>query len=76
MKAQQLRTLILQNADPVALQSALDKLRDGKDLTALDSGTVAYGNIQNVPLASDAAPQVFFDGFTFTVFLFVASGAG
>lgn len=74
MRAQQLRTIILQNADMVLLQDALDKLREGKDLTAGESGVSAVDNIQNVALASDAPPEVYFDGFKFTVFLFVASG--
>jgi len=74
MKAAQLRTVILTNADLVALQAALDKFRSGQALTAVDSGVVAYDAVGQQQTVSDAAPQVFFDGFNFTVFLFVTSG--
>lgn len=80
MKAQQLRTITLSLADPVAVQAALDLLRTGKGLTAGESGTIAYplNPDGSGPLANGVElgpnPQVFFDGFFFTVFLFYVSG--
>lgn len=80
MKAQQLNTIILSLADPVALQAALDLLRAGKGLTAGQSGTVAYpGNPDGTgPFANNVElgpnPVVFFDGFQYTVFLFYIQG--
>ncbi len=74
MKAGQLRTVILTNPDLVALQAALDKFRAGKALTAIDSGVIAYDAAGQLQLVGDAAPQVFFDGFNFTIFLFLTSG--
>ena len=79
MNAGQLRTIILQNANPVALQTALDLLRTGNALTAVQSGTQAYSAIWTPgppsfqsQLVSD--PHVFFDGIYYTVFLFVTTG--
>lgn len=73
MKAQQVRTLILKNADLVALQDALDKLRNGKSLTAVESGVVDYEDIQNLNLAADTTPKVYFDGLYYVVFIFVTT---
>ena len=76
LSASQLRTLILQNPDPVQLQAALDALRNGAGLTAVQSGTVAYDPIggSSIRLSLIGEPKVFFDGVNYTVFLFVSSG--
>ena len=79
MNAGQLRTIILQNANPVALQAALDKLKAGNALTAGDSGTVAYTPVWAAGPPSFQSqlvcdPHVFFDGIYYTVFLFVTTG--
>ena len=74
MKAAQVRTVIITNADLVALQAALDKFRGGAALTAIDSGVIAYDSLGQQQMVGDAAPQVFFDGFSYVVFLFVTSG--
>ena len=76
LAAAQLRTLILQNADPVQLQAALDLLRNGNGLTAPQSGTIAYDPIGGATVRTTLVgePKVFFDGFYYTVFLFVSSG--
>ncbi len=69
MRASTLRTVIVSRTDLVDVQASLDKLRNGKALTAAESGVVAVAPIGNLELAGE--PQTHFDGFKWTVFLFV-----
>lgn len=71
IQARQLRTLHLQHADPADLQDALDRLRNGQSLTALQSGTVAYDALGAVALIDQ---QAIWDGIYWNVFLFVSTG--
>ena len=80
MQAQQLNCIILSLNDLTLVQAALDLLRKGQSLSAVQSGTVAYGPDANgngpftsgVTLGPD--PVVLFDGFTWDVFLWYVSG--
>lgn len=74
MKAAQVRTLILKNPSLVDLQGALDILRSGKGLTALESGTVDYDPITDVPVVGNIPPRVLWDGTNYVLFFFVGSG--
>lgn len=71
MKAQTLRTVIIQLDDIVNVHAALALLKNGKGLTALESGVVAEDPIADLSLVDQ---QVAFDGFYWTVFLFVTTG--
>ena len=71
MQAQQLRTLIISLPDPVSVDAALTLLRNGQALSSAQSGTVAYDPITQQTLI---AQQALFDGFNYTVFLFVSQG--
>lgn len=72
MQANQVRTIIISLPDLADIQAALDKLRSGKALTIGDSGVAAYGAIGTVEVALPW--QMTFDGFNYTVFVFVTSG--
>lgn len=71
MLAQQLRTIIISLPDPVSVDAALTILRNGNALSSAQSGTVAYEPIVQQTLIDQ---QVLFDGFNYTVILFVAAG--
>lgn len=72
MLATKLRTIIVARTNLVDVQAAMDLLRAGKGLTAGESGTIEYEKITGQTLIGE--PQVKFDGFKYTVFLFVTSG--
>jgi len=72
MKAQQLRTLIISKPALADVQTALDLLRSGAGLTAGQSGTIAYGAIDNLELVG--TPVVVWDGLNYNVFLYVSAG--
>lgn len=72
MYATKLRTIIISLDDLVDVQAALDLLRAGKGLSAPESGVVAYDKVTGQTLLGE--PVVKFDGFKYTVFLFVTSG--
>ncbi len=80
MKIQQLRSFLIARPDPVDVQAALDLLRAGKALSAVQSGTVAYPLNQDGsgPLGNNvemAAPPVAgFDGVNYYVWLFSIGG--
>lgn len=69
MRTSTLRTVLISRTDLVDVQAAMDKLRNGKALTAAESGVVAVEPVGNLELAGP--PQTHFDGFKWTVFLFV-----
>ncbi len=78
MRAQTLRTIIISLNDLVQVQAALDLLRAGQPLTAVQSGTVAYANVDGSgPFANNVEmpeiPKVYFDGFFYNIFLFIVS---
>lgn len=72
MKANQLRTIILQKAAVTDIQTAMDKLRNGSALTAGESGTVAYDAIADLELVGSPFPV--WDGVKYTVLIFVSAG--
>lgn len=72
MKAQILRTVIISLTDLVAVHTALDLLQSGSGLTAVQSGVDDEDPIGNLTLIGE--PRVLFDGFKYTVFLFVTTG--
>lgn len=72
MKAQQLRTVIIANADLTVVSSSLAKIRT-QALTAIESGNVAEATIKDLVLL-EPVPAPFFDGFRYVVFLFVTTG--
>lgn len=74
MKARQVRTIIVSKPDLADVQSALDKLRAGKSLTAGESGVTDYEALGSVDMIGDRLPPPIFDGYNYTVFFFVASG--
>jgi hypothetical protein len=74
MDAQKVRTVIISLNDLVAVHSALDLLRAGKGLTAIQSGVMAEEAIANLSLIDGKPPVVLFDGFKYTVFFFTTSG--
>lgn len=71
-KAQYLRTIIIALADLVAVHTALDLLQSGSGLTAVQSGVADEDPIANLSLIGE--PRVLFDGFKYTIFLFVTTG--
>lgn len=72
MKAQQCRTVIIQQADINDIQTALDLLRDGQGLTAGESGLGAVEAIANLELIG--TPLIVWDGQYYNAFIFVTSG--
>lgn len=72
MFATKLRTVIISQDDLVNVHTALDLLRAGKGLSAPESGVAAEDPIAGMTLMGE--PDVKFDGFKYTVFLFVTSG--
>jgi hypothetical protein len=74
MDAQKVRTVIVSLNDLVAVHTALDLLRAGKPLTAVQSGVMAEEAIANLSLIDGKPPVVLFDGFKYTVFFFTTSG--
>lgn len=72
MRAQKLRTVIIAQANLVDVSTALALLSNGSGLTALQSGVVAENPIGDLTLVGE--PQMVFDGFRYTVFLFVTTG--
>lgn len=72
MRAQQLRTVIISHADPVLVQTALDKLRAGQGLSAAESGVSDVEPIRNLTLMG-TPPQLLFDGEKYTQVLYVSA---
>ena len=72
MKAQTLRTVIIAQANLVDVHTALDLLQSGAALTAVQSGVDAEDPIANLTLVGE--PRVIFDGFRYSVFLYVTTG--
>lgn len=72
MQAQQLRTIIISHADPADVQTALNKLRAGGDLTPAESGLDAVANIRNLKLIG-APPPLIYDGQRYTQVLYVSA---
>lgn len=73
MKAAQVRTVIIQHPDMELVHVALGLLREGRALTALQSGLLAEASIRDLELVNPI-PAPFFDGINYVVFLFVATG--
>lgn len=73
IKARQARLLIIRQSDLTVLQESYDKLRAGQDLTALESGVVAYSNVSDVVMVDGKPPEVRFDGFFWTLWIWTAS---
>ena len=71
MQANQVRTIIISLPDLELVQAALDRLRKGKGLSAVQSGVQDYEAIGTVEVAMPW--QMTFDGFNYTVFVFIAS---
>lgn len=71
LKAQKLRTVMIQKSNLTDLHTALDTLMNGGALTAGGSGVVAEEEIENLTLI--AAPTICFDGFNWNAFLFVTT---
>ena len=72
MIAASVRTVIVSNPDLAALHTALDKLRDGQALTALESGVAAEASIKGLTLV-EPIPPALFDGIAYTQFLYVTT---
>jgi hypothetical protein len=72
MKGQQVKTIIIQQADINDIQTALDLLRSGQGLTAGESGLAAVDPIANLELIGQ--PQVVWDGLYYNVFFYISSG--
>lgn len=72
MKAQQCRTVIVQQANINDIQTALDLLRYGQGLTAGESGLAAVDPIANLELVGQ--PLIVWDGQYYNAFIFVTSG--
>lgn len=73
MKAQQLSTYIIALNDLVLVQAALDLLRTGQPLTAVQSGTIAFAALpQGVDLGPD--PKIYFDGQLHVCYFHFVSG--
>lgn len=71
MKAQQLRTVILASNDLTVLHGLLDTLSAGGALTAAETGVDDEDPISDLSLVGE--PRVIFDGFKYTLFLFVTT---
>lgn len=71
LRAQQLRTIWIAQADKLDAITALQKLQDGQGLSAVESGTIDYDPISSATLMGK--PTVAFDGFLWNVLIFVTS---
>lgn len=71
MKAQYLRTVVISRTALVDVTAALALLQNGLGLTAVQSGVNIELPIANLDMIDQVA---LFDGFKYTVFLFVTAG--
>lgn len=74
-KASQLRIVAIRSVDLAALQTQVGKFLAGPDgMTALESGVIIEAPLGQAAFISGTTPQYCFDGFAWSVFIFVTSG--
>lgn len=74
-KASQLRIVAIRNVDLAALQTQVAAFLAGPDgMTAAESGVIDEAALGQAAFISGTTPQYVFDGFAWSVFIFVTSG--
>ena len=71
VKAQKVRTVIVQQANIADLWTALALLSNGSGLTALQSGVMIESPIKDLTMVGEI--EIVFDGFYWNAFLFVTT---
>lgn len=71
VKAQKVRTVIVQQANIADLWTALSLLSNGSGLTALQSGVMLEPPIKDLTMVGEI--EIVFDGFYWNAFLFVTT---